>query len=79
MYTTPTPDPADADNHASGSDNRDRPLLSVRTTLVLMLAGLSAGGVLLLLLYAQRSPVEIALATLGTGAAATRLFHWLIA
>lgn len=59
----------------NGSDDRDEPLLSVRTTLVRPLAGLSAAGVVTLLALARRSPVEIALVSIATAAAAPVLIH----
>ncbi|MGH3930093.1 MAG: hypothetical protein ACRDTF_08970 [Pseudonocardiaceae bacterium] len=55
------------------------PLLSIRTTLVLLLALLSGAGVVALTVLANRHPAEAALAGLAATAAGVKFFHDLIA
>jgi hypothetical protein len=54
------------------------PLLTVRTTLVLLIAFLVAAGAGGLLLAAGRHPAEAAFGAVGAGAIALHLFHELI-
>lgn len=61
------------------SSDPKAPLLSVRATVVLLLALLSGAGVVILAILANFHPAEAALAGLAATAAGVRFFHELIA
>jgi hypothetical protein len=62
----------------NGRDRSERRLLSVRSTLVIALALLSAIGSAILLSAAHRTPALITLSALGTFGGALKLFDSII-
>lgn len=58
--------------------DRPSPLLSIRSAVILLLAALTAAGVVALLLMEGHSGPQATLAGLGALAGAVKFFHWLI-
>jgi hypothetical protein len=59
-------------------DEPGTPLLTIRTTLVFLLAVLTGTGAGLLAYFASHAAAEAVLVGGGATAAAIRFFHWLI-